>query len=341
MLVTGAEKTRWAELSQMSMVPGQSIKMSLRNGGYGLLIENDGPPTTAVLRVKHGKDNEIVEVGQIDIDSGETSTEFLAPDSTLVLSNDTYGNNDWLITVPTVHLSAVTYSGFEILGFDWSNDDQQSWSNLPGSPVSFDYNFEGESVLWYFATDADYNAEDPNSYAFKIDTRVPVIDLSTGDGQFTRVEVFIADVTATDPMPGSGIARFEVEVDGSSVSPGSVVDIFWFPLGSHTLSGEAEDFAGWVTSDADDFEVIATLEDLPETIRELLRRGEFSNAGVANSMIQKAENALASKERGQLTPARNQLGALLNEISAQSGNHLSTRGATLLVGDIQYILVSL
>jgi hypothetical protein len=120
-----------------------------------------------------------------------------------------------------------------------------------------------------------------------------------------------------------------------------VVDIFWFPLGSHTLSGEAEDFAGWVTSDADDFEVVATLEDLPETIRELLRRGEFSNAGVANSMIQKAENALASKERGQLTPARNQLGALLNEISAQSGNHLSTRGATLLVGDIQYILVSL
>src|SRR5690606_20873640 len=155
-------------------------------------------------------------------------------------------------------------------------------------PVSFEYETEGESTFWYFATDVDYNAEEPKSYAFKIDTRVPVVELSTGAGEFTRVDTFVADVTASDPMPGSGIDRFEVEVDGALVDAGSVVYIFGFRLGSHTLSAEAEDFAGWVTSESGQFEVIATLEDLPETIRELHRRNEITNAGVANSLVQKA-----------------------------------------------------
>lgn len=342
-VINGALKSRWAQLRDLRVEPGQQITLSLSNGGSDLQIENDGPDTTAIMTIRHGRENEIVEVGEIDIPSGTTETQFKLPETTLTLSNDVYGNNDWLIVHPTVELEAFDYSGQGIQSIDWSNDGQATWTitEPEDSSISFVYDTEGESTIWYRATDEAFNAELPKSQDFAIDTRVPVVEVSAGSGTFTRIETFIATASAMDPMPGSGIYEFVVAVDGGTVEANSLVDIFWFTLGEHVLDAEAEDYAGWETSDAAAFEVVATLEDLPETVRELGRRGEVTNWGVLNSLVQKAENALASKENGNINAARNQLEAMIHELNAQSGKQVSHRAADLLRGDIQYVLNSL
>jgi hypothetical protein len=72
-------------------------------------------------------------------------------------------------------------------------------------------------------------------------------------------------------------------------------------------------------------------------IRELSRRGEIDSDGMMNSLLQKADNALMARAKGNLIPARTQLQAVIDEASAQSGQHLGARGAALLIGDVQYV----
>ncbi len=333
--IAGAEKSRWAELSDLEIDPGQTLTIRLEKGGYQLVIENDGAPTTAHLRVHHGNGIKVVDVGTLQIPSGETQTAFDVPKTTLTLSNEVEGKHGWLVAPVTVNLATEEYTGKGLKLVQWSNDSQTTWTDYEGP---FTYADEGLTSIWYYALDKDWNQEAPKSREVKIDTRVPVLQVSTGTGVYTRIKGFVADARAEDPVPGSGIDSFTVTVDGAAVAPGATVDIFWFALGTHTLAAHAVDVAGWETSKSATFEVAATLEDLPETIRELGRRGEITHDGTVKSLVQKAEAALASKQKGNIGAATNQLQALLNELNAQTGQKVSLRGANLLVGDVQYII---
>jgi len=86
---------------------------------------------------------------------------------------------------------------------------------------------------------------------------------------------------------------------------------------------------------------IATIGSVQDLIRELRRRGEIDSDGVMNSLLAKAQAAAASIARGNRTAALNQLGALLNELAAQSGKHITARGAAIASADVQYVMAHL
>ncbi len=65
---------------------------------------------------------------------------------------------------------------------------------------------------------------------------------------------------------------------------------------------------------------------LSSLVGELLAAGLIDNAGIANSLISKA-NAAA---QGNIPAARNQLNAFINELDAQAGKHLTQQGYDLL-----------
>ena len=74
------------------MAAGQEINKRLSNGGYEFTLENNGPATTATLRVQAGPGAPPVMVGSIHIDPGMNGPfAFEAPKTTLSFTG-TAGN---------------------------------------------------------------------------------------------------------------------------------------------------------------------------------------------------------------------------------------------------------
>lgn len=85
----------------------------------------------------------------------------------------------------------------------------------------------------------------------------------------------------------------------------------------------------------------ATFASALTDVDALLRSGHITNAGVANSLSQKLSRAQASESRGATGAAAGTLNALLSEINAQRGVHLSNTAGTILIEDAQFLLAHL
>lgn len=147
--------------------------------------------------------------------------------------------------------------------------------------------------------------------------------------------------TATDPAPGSGLARVSVDVDGLAVTNGQAVDLLWDALGVHTLTVAAEDVADLRTVRSVTFSVIATLDGLEAEVRRLAQLGEIKDPGTVTSLLAKIQAAQAAVARGCPDAAFHVLGALLNEIAATQdtwfGTRITPRAAGLLTSDVQFV----
>ena len=335
--VSGPQKQRWAELTQLGMNPSQTLRIRLENAGYNLVYDNDGPATQAHLRVKAGPGANPVDVGLISIPGGHTTFQFQLPVTTLALGNVVNGLAGWLVADPTVTLTAVDYSGTGIAAIEYGRDGAH-WTTYAGT---FTYTDEGDTFLFYRARDNAQDQELAKSQELKVDTRSPDVSVFTDQASYTRTQGFVVHFSASDPAPGSGLSVVNATLDAQVVTAGQAVDLLFFALGSHTLQVTATDVAGWSTTRATTFTIIATIDSLPDLIRELRRRGEIDSDGIMQSFLAKALAAQSAAARGNRTPAINELNALLNDVAAQSGKHITTRAANLLSGDVRYVIATL
>ncbi len=69
----------------------------------------------------------------------------------------------------------------------------------------------------------------------------------------------------------------------------------------------------------------------------LRKLDEIDSDGIENSLLAKVDTALAAQGRGQSKVVSNHLTALIHELEAQSGKHITVRAANLLIGDAHYI----
>lgn len=89
------------------------------------------------------------------------------------------------------------------------------------------------------------------------------------------------------------------------------------------------------------FEVIATLASLQTPIQLLRDRGEIDSDDQEESLLTKAINAANAATSGNRSATINQLNAVVSELNAQSGNHVTVQAANLLKADIAYIIQNL
>jgi hypothetical protein len=176
----------------------------------------------------------------------------------------------------------------------------------------------------------------------KIDTRAPAVSAWTDASTYNRLTPFIVHFTAADPVPGSGLKWTLATIDSTAVTAGETVDLLWYPLGTHTLTVTAEDVAGWSSTVTASFTITASAQTIIDTIRELVRRGEITNDGIAQSLIAKVEAAQAAQARGENKTASNILRAAIHELeSGIVGKHITQRAADLLIGDLQFVIGTL
>jgi 2',3'-cyclic-nucleotide 2'-phosphodiesterase (5'-nucleotidase family) len=179
------------------------------------------------------------------------------------------------------------------------------------------------------------------------DTVAPVITINVPAGQsYLHSALLTLDFSAVDGADGttpsfappSGVKSIVATLDGTPVTNGQVIDLHTLALGDHTLTVVAADYYGNATTQSVTFSVTTSIQSLISSIKRLLAEGKIDNAGIANSLTMKLENAKNSLAKGQMGAAANQLNAFINEVQAQSGKHIAADAAALLIADAQWLL---
>ena len=76
-------------------------------------------------------------------------------------------------------------------------------------------------------------------------------------------------------------------------------------------------------------------------MKRFLDEGKIDNAGVYNALLSKLEAFEAGVGRGKNNSAANVLQAFINQVTAQSGKHITTEAAALLIADAEWIIAHL
>ena len=144
------------------------------------------------------------------------------------------------------------------------------------------------------------------------------------------------DFSATDNI--SGVESVTAMLDGVPVTNGQVIDLYTLSLGAHTLTVIAIDKAYNESSASVTFNVTATVDSLLMSVNRFASEGKIDDNGVLNSLVKKLQGVQDSIKKGQTTAAINKLGAFINEVQAQSGKHITTDAANLLIADAQWVI---
>jgi 2',3'-cyclic-nucleotide 2'-phosphodiesterase (5'-nucleotidase family) len=178
--------------------------------------------------------------------------------------------------------------------------------------------------------------------SFITDTTAPTITITSPmDGAtYLHPNSLTLDFSAVDIGP-AGLKKIWADLDGVPALDGDVIDLYTLALGDHTLTVYAMDKAYNQSTQSVTFTVIATPESLLDGVNRFYDEGKIDNQGIANSLTKKLENVQKSLDKGKIDSAINQLNAFINEVQAQSGKHITTEAAKVLIADAQWVINSL
>lgn len=137
-----------------------------------------------------------------------------------------------------------------------------------------------------------------------------------------------ASYTVTDAL--SGVATSSASLTGG--------DGLGLGLGAFTYIVTASDNAGNTITASATYNVIATTNGLNSLIQQILASGQIDNTGMANSLLSKVVDAANAAARGNGQASDNIMQAFINQVSAQSGQHISASAAAMLINAAMYII---
>ncbi|MFK7695001.1 OmpL47-type beta-barrel domain-containing protein [Paenibacillus sp. HJGM_3] len=211
------------------------------------------------------------------------------------------GKNGWYVSDGMVtlsvedNLSGAASTQYRLNGSAWTPYSQ---------PVAVSQ--EGANVMEYMSVDKAGNEEAVQSLTLNVDKTLPVIQIA-GASTYTVDQNVMITCTASDTVSGvtySSCASPLVDTPAYKLTPGT-----------HTVTAQAEDAAGHVSTVTAEYTVSATQMSLINLIRQWVT-GPGAE-GVQNSLITKLTHG--------------QLDAFQNEVLAQKGKHLVEEYADALI----------
>jgi hypothetical protein len=192
-----------------------------------------------------------------------------------------------------------------------------------------------------------YEARPPNFF-FSI---VPTIPADVGGSASATVtvnsfEYFNSPVTLAVPTSPTGVT---VSFSANPVTPpynGSVSSTLKVSLaptvtaGSYTptVTGTSSQLAHSVPMT---IVVTPTSAGIANVIADFVTTGDIDDSGIGNALTSRLAEAQAHINAGDRQTAVNVLGALLNQLHAQSGKHITALAASALIADTQALQASL
>lgn len=165
---------------------------------------------------------------------------------------------------------------------------------------------DGQHTVYAASIDKAGNVEQVESVGFEVDATSPTVSFASHPDSYTVDQLVTIGCSATDPVPGSGLAS-------STCDQVSIQDVpaYAIGLGSHTLSATASDKAGNEGTGSTTFDVTVTPASLETLVSRLV-----GDHGIANSLVAKLQTGNVK--------------AFDNEVDAQTGKKISAADAALL-----------
>jgi hypothetical protein len=211
--------------------------------------------------------------------------------------------NGWNNTAVTVSFTcslAVTLPGIGI-------------ASCPG-PTTLTAQGAGSSVTGTALDNAGNTAQ--ATVTANIDETSPTVTYTGNALTYTVDQTVGITCTAADAL--SGVAGSTcANINGAAYS---------FGLGPHNYSASAIDRAGNVGNGSTSFTIQVTFPSLGNLVAQLV-----GNPGIANALVSKLAAAQASAAGGDVQALDGQLGAFINQISAQTGKSLSAAQGAVLI----------
>jgi hypothetical protein len=231
------------------------------------------------------------------------------------------GSNGWYTSDVTVSLTA-TDNVTGAAKTEYSLNGGTTWQTYT-APVTFSQ--DGGQTVSYRSTDNAGNVEASKTISFNLDSTGPEIKLTgVADGTYNDSLAITPVITLDDRLSGVDAGKTTVTLDEKSVQPGATIPLYTLKLGSHTLIVTASDLAGNTSSKKIDFQITTSIQSMQALVTSFMNSGWIDNAGIANSLQSKLSS--------------NSLAALVNEVKAQRGKHISVEAADCLIRDAQYLL---
>ncbi|MNI13235.1 hypothetical protein D3C73_664510 [compost metagenome] len=245
-----------------------------------------------------------------------------APATTSALSPEQPGGlTSWYVQPVTLTLTAsdATSSVVETV---YSLDGGANWQ-LYTSPLHFDT--DGSYAVTYRSTDLAGNEENAHLINILLDTTGPDITVAAPvlNQAYADSEELVPQLMLSDGFSGVNGGMTEMRLDGQVVKEGEAIHLYTIPLGTHTLITTASDLAGNIRSVTVTFQTRSDAASVKTLIEKFVSMSWIDNAGIANSLLQKLE--------------KGNLNALINEVEAQSGKHLTAAAAQILLRDVGYL----
>jgi hypothetical protein len=184
---------------------------------------------------------------------------------------------------------------------------------------------------------APINPQIEGRLQFIADTAAPVITITSPVAKaYLHPDLLTIDFTVTDTP--AGVKTVLAKLDGTPVTDGQVIDLHVLALGEHTFTVYAMDKAGNATSITVTFTVTATIQSLMTSVERFYADGQIDNRDVYKGLMDKLMAAYKSKK---VSTTINILQAFINQVQAQSGKHITTNAAQLLLQDAAYVIEQL
>jgi len=259
------------------------------------------------------------------------------PPTTSVLLSGTKGNSDWWRSDVTVTLEAsdsIGGSGVARTPFSLDGGSYQTYTGV------FVISREGTTQILAFSEDKVGNAEDPPQEAFvKIDKTPPIIQVSPPlSYEYLHSDTLVPTFSATDSVSGLATGYPAATLDSTVVNSGQPINLLSLSLGTHTLSVVAVDNAGNSESQSLSFKIIATLDSLTAAVNYFAQNGEIDGNKLWKSLLGKLNEAQEAVRRGNTNVAVSKLKDFIDQLNAQSGKHITTNAASLLITDAGYVI---
>ncbi|AZN42923.1 endo-beta-N-acetylglucosaminidase [Paenibacillus albus] len=249
-------------------------------------------------------------------------TDNAAPVTKLTtLPTEPDGLNGWYVHPVELQLTASDeLSG--VVQTEYSVDGGETW--LPyADPITLSE--DAATTILYRSTDAAGNIETAQESLIQLDVTGPTVTSSINEGDvFTDSQTINPQIVVVDTGSGVDTSKTTITLDGERLQSGDKLALSGLTLDNHVLVVEASDNAGNAVTITVHFQTTASLDSLRALVDSFRADGSIDNGGIANSLMKKLE--------------KGNLNSFVNEVSAQSGKHISEEAAEVLLRDANYLI---
>jgi hypothetical protein len=177
-----------------------------------------------------------------------------------------------------------------------------------------------------------------------VDKKPPTVTITSPTAtQYTHSSTFALNYSVTDGGSGVGVVAPTMNgsptVGGIGLPSGRVINLLTsLPLGPNTFAVNAADNVGNKSQGSVTFTIIVTAQSMIDDVKLFFASGAINSLSVESGLLQKLNDASASRTAGQCGTAGNIYSAFINQVMGQTGKAITPTAAAVLIGDAQYLI---